>query len=136
MDLGILYGNTKYHVDRMRIIDGRGKILPDSYAETRITNLPLGVGAIIIMFNRNHNYIADRLLAINEKKTWTDDLEALGQLKDKYFDSEYYTNKLEKQDYEIFQTARLINSLTYANVVLSDFLSGILGTQRSVEYFL
>lgn len=72
------------------------------------------------------------LIEINERGSWTTDIDALkANTKDVYNDDNYKT-KLEKQDYEIFQTARLINSLTYANVVLSDFLAGILGSQRSV----
>lgn len=128
IDLGIVYGNTKYHADRMRIVDGRGKIIPDSFGESRIGNL-LGAAAIVVLFNRNHNWICDRLLAINERNTWTSDLVALKADTKDVYTNENYKNTLEKQDYEIFQTARLINSLTYANVMLSDFMAGILGTQ-------
>ena len=32
--------------DRMRIVDGQGKIIPDSIAETRIASLPPGVTAV------------------------------------------------------------------------------------------
>lgn len=74
------------------------------------------------MFNRNHNYIADMLLTINEKGTWVQDISSLSE------------DKLKKQDYEIFNTARLINSFTYANVILSDYLAGILGTVRWVLF--
>lgn len=144
--------------DRLRVVDGQGKILPDSFAETRISNLPPGVAAvrffafiqlvlfiyltlfyslictsqIMIMFNRNHNWIAEHLLQINERKSWKDPSLFTADEKTKtiYTEEPHYKTQLEKQDYEIFQTARLINSLTYANVVLSDFLGGILGTQR------
>lgn len=30
----------------MRIVDGRGKIVPDSFAETRLLSLPRGVTAV------------------------------------------------------------------------------------------
>lgn len=30
----------------MRIVDGQGKIIPDAFAETRISNLPPGVAAV------------------------------------------------------------------------------------------
>ena len=143
----------------MRIVDGQGKIIPDSFAETRITSLPPGVGAvsgaplrvpsvsnavhlffpffstpqIIVVFNRNHNWICERLLQINERGTWTADLKNLKREAEETpnnYQDENFTNVLEKQDYEIFQTARLINSLTYANIVQSDFLAAILGNQR------
>jgi linoleate 10R-lipoxygenase len=70
------------------------------------------------MFNRNHNYIADMLLQINERDSWTADLASLSPA------------QVIRQDYEIFNTARLINALTYANVVLGDYLAAILGTVR------
>lgn len=126
----------------MRIVDGRGKIVPDAFAETRILSLPRGVIAVslysnfgftlpsrhshenriqlLVLFNRNHNYIADMLLQINERGKWTVDLTSLSPA------------QIIHQDYEIFNTARLINSLMYANVVLGDYLAAILGTVRSV----
>lgn len=108
----------------MRIVDGRGLIVPDTFAETRILSLPGGVIALIVMFNRNHNYIAQQLLAINEKGTWNQDIEALDE------------EAKKQQDYEIFNTARLVNSLAYANVVLGDYLAAILGTVRCVSFSL
>jgi linoleate 10R-lipoxygenase len=73
---------------------------------------------LLVMFNRNHNYIADMLLQINERGKWTADLASLSP------------TQIIHQDYEIFNIARLINSLTYANVVLGDYLAAILGTVR------
>lgn len=70
------------------------------------------------MFNRNHNYLAEMLLSINEKGKWKSDLSKLTP------------EQITQQDYEIFNTARLINAWTYANVVLGDYLAGILGTVR------
>lgn len=125
VDMGILYGNTQGHQDKMRVVDGYGKILPDCFAETRLVNLPPGVSALIICFNRNHNWLADMLLRINERGRWNQDIEALKKSAD--------PKAVEKQDYEIFNTARLINSLTYANVVLGDYLAAILGTVRDLS---
>lgn len=71
----------------MRVVDGRGKILPDCFAETRLVNLPPAVTAVstytntstsifalwepncsfayppqlIICFNRNHNVRTEQL---------------------------------------------------------------------------
>ncbi|KAF8337099.1 heme peroxidase [Cantharellus anzutake] len=118
VDLGILYGNTQAHQDKIRYVDGRGRILPDVYAEFRLINLPPAVNALIILFSRNHNYIADMLLRINERETWTQDIQNLNK------------ESLVKQDYEIFNTARLINSATFAFVILGDYLAAILGTVR------
>ncbi|KAF8322372.1 heme peroxidase [Cantharellus anzutake] len=106
--------------DKIRYVDGRGRILPDVYAETRLLNLPPAVTALLIVFNRNHNYIADLLLRINERGTWEQDISKLAPT----------PQKLKQQDHEIFNTARLINSSAYANVVLGDYLAAILGTVR------
>lgn len=106
----------------MRIVDGRGLIVPDTFAETRILSLPKGVIALIVMFNRNHNYIAQQLLAINEKGTWNQDTEWLAKPENEA--------AMQQQDHDIFNTARLVNSVTYANVVLGDYLAAILGTVR------
>ncbi len=58
------------------------------------------------------------LLRINERGKWIRDLNKLSE------------DEKAQQDDEIFQTARLINAASYANVVLSDYLVGILGTVR------
>ena len=82
------------------------------------------------MFNRNHNWICEKLLSINERGTWKDPSKFTEKEKTKgHLKHPEYSSVLEKQDYEIFQTARLINSFAYATVVLSDFLSAVLGTQ-------
>ncbi|KAF8337113.1 heme peroxidase [Cantharellus anzutake] len=146
VDLGMLYGNTQAHQDKIRYVDGRGKILPDVFAETRLLNLPPAVVALLIVFNRNHNYIADLLLRINERGTWEQDLSKIQEPEPPYSGTPEVIKDpatqaaaprksakrkiLEKQDHEIFNTARLINSATYASVVLGDYLSAILGTVR------
>jgi linoleate 8R-lipoxygenase/9,12-octadecadienoate 8-hydroperoxide 8R-isomerase len=38
-----------------------GKIKPDSFSEKRLLGFPPGVGAMLVMFNRYHNYIVDKL---------------------------------------------------------------------------
>ncbi|KAF9506550.1 hypothetical protein BS47DRAFT_1367288 [Hydnum rufescens UP504] len=121
VDLAVLYGNTQGHQDKIRYKDGRGRLLPDVFAETRLLTLPPGVAALTVCFNRHHNYIADILLSINERGSWNADLKALAE------------DELVKQDEEIFQTARLINSAFYANAVIGDYLPAILGTQRDAS---
>ncbi|KAF9512294.1 hypothetical protein BS47DRAFT_1394418 [Hydnum rufescens UP504] len=83
--LGILYGSTQAH-------------------QHRLLSLPPGVATLIVYFDRYHNYVADILLSINQRGSWTADLET--------------------------GAARLINSAFDANVTLSDYLVAILGTQR------
>jgi hypothetical protein len=71
-------------------------------------------------------YIANKLLEINERKTYTkgesiiriapDDLER--------------QKKISDQDEDIFQTARLINCAWFRAAIFSNYFSGILGLVR------
>jgi len=76
-------------------ISGRGYLYPDSFAEERLVFLPPATSALLVIFNRNHNYICDMLLKINERGRWSDPAPADAKL-------------LAQQDEEIFQTARLV----------------------------
>jgi hypothetical protein len=74
---------------------GRGRLYPDTFAEERLIFLPPAASALLVIFNRNHNYICDMLLKINEKKRWCDPIPT-------------DPKQLAQQDEEIFQTARLV----------------------------
>lgn len=68
--------------------------------------MPPGVIAIVMLFSRHHNYIAERLFTINEAgkyKSW-DQLDSVGQ---------------KWQDEDIFQLSRNINIAFFAKVVVS-----------------
>jgi Animal haem peroxidase len=65
VDLSTLYGNTEKEQVRVRTYQN-GTIFPDSVASERIMMMPPGVVAVIIMFSRNHNQIAETLLSVNE----------------------------------------------------------------------
>lgn len=123
IDLSPVYGHTQEIVDKVRIRDGRGCIHPDTFAEDRLLLLPPAVCVIIILFSRNHNYIAKKLLEINERGTFVDPTTLSG--------SDAATKrKLMDQDEELFQVARLINCNWFATMVFSDYLSAILGMVR------
>lgn len=77
---------------------GRGLIYPDTFADEGLGFLPPAVGALIVVFNRNHNYIAGQILKLNEKKKWLP-----------YPISD--AAKAMEQDDEIFETARHIKSV-------------------------
>ncbi len=64
------------------------------------------------------------LLRINECGTWHQDTSKLSK------------EEIIQQDYEIFNTARLVNSLTFASVGLGDFLSAILGIVRDGSSYM
>ncbi|KDQ18824.1 hypothetical protein BOTBODRAFT_28325 [Botryobasidium botryosum FD-172 SS1] len=122
VDLSPLYGNNEEELNRVRNKDGRGKLHEDVFNEDRLLLMPAAISVLLIIFCRMHNFIADKLLLINERGQWSDppptDQAAL-----------------EKQENQIFQTARLINCGFYVSVVLGDYLSNILGLVRDGSNF-
>ena len=81
VDLSTLYGNTGKDQTRVRTYEN-GKIHPDSIASERIMMMPPGVIAVLIMFSRNHNSIAENLLSINEEG-WYQDWSGITEIKAK-----------------------------------------------------
>ncbi|KAI8935646.1 hypothetical protein NX059_007172 [Plenodomus lindquistii] len=117
VDLSTLYGNTEEEQKRVRTRHN-GLIFNDSIASERIMMMPPGVVAVLLMFSRNHNHVAESLLSVNEDgkyKPW----ETL--------------NKEEQlwQDEDIFQITRNINVGFFASVVLRDYVAAILNTPRA-----
>jgi linoleate 10R-lipoxygenase len=55
LDLGPLYGNNQETLNKIRVHDGRGLMLPDTFAEDRLMLLPPAVCVLLVLFNRNHN---------------------------------------------------------------------------------
>jgi len=132
VDLAPLYGNDQATQDKVRKKTGRGKLHNDVFAEDRLLFLPPIACALLVLYCRQHNYIAcvlycikadsyllplrDKLLEINERHSWRNPSqhEAWEQL----------TNEEKmRQDDQIFNTARLINCGHFAFAVLSDYLS-------------
>jgi linoleate 10R-lipoxygenase len=104
LDLSPLYGSNQAEQDAVRLKDGRGLLYPDVFSEGRLVFLPPASGALLVLFNRNHNYIATNLLNINEQKRWSNPLPQ-------------DDNQRTLQDEEIFQTARLINCAAFVSVI-------------------
>jgi hypothetical protein len=80
VDLSTLYGNTENEQKRVRTYHN-GRIYPDSIASERIMMMPPGVVAVLLMFSRNHNHVAESLLSVNEDgkyKPW-DTLDEAGK---------------------------------------------------------
>ncbi|KAF9530418.1 linoleate diol synthase [Crepidotus variabilis] len=123
VDLAPLYGNSQADQDKIRIRDGRGKLYPDVFAEDRLLLLPPAVCVLLVCFSRNHNYIAEKLLEINERGTFVDPA-TINQ------DDPASKAKLLAQEEEIFQTARLVNCGWFGMIVFSDYFSAILGLVR------
>ncbi|KAI0269044.1 linoleate diol synthase [Russula aff. rugulosa BPL654] len=123
VDLAPLYGNKEETLNKIRVLDGRGLLQPDTFAEDRLLLLPPAVCVLLVLFNRNHNYIAHKLLEINERNTWKnpDDIPTSDPQR---------TKKISDQEEEIFQTARLINCSWFGSAIFADYVSSILGFVR------
>ncbi|KAG8842829.1 hypothetical protein FRB96_004714 [Tulasnella sp. 330] len=119
LDLSPLYGDSDAAQKSVRVLDGRGLLFEDTFADNRLLIMPPSTPALLIMFSRNHNYIATKLLQINERGTYrnpppTDDPAAL-----------------MNQDDEIFNKARLVNCGHFMNVILTDYIGAILGLPKT-----
>ncbi|KAH9479383.1 Linoleate 10R-lipoxygenase [Psilocybe cubensis] len=123
VDLAPLYGNSQKDQDRIRKRDGYGTLYPDVFAEDRLLLLPPAVCVLLVLFNRNHNYIAAKLLEINERGTYVDPATVS-------MDDPASKAKILAQEEEIFQIARLINCGWFGMIVFSDYFSTILGLVR------
>ncbi|CEL56219.1 prostaglandin-endoperoxide synthase 2 [Rhizoctonia solani AG-1 IB] len=70
LDLSPLYGHSLEGQMKVRRKDGTGRLHEDVFAENRLLLMPPAVSALLVMFSRNHNYIATKLLQINENRTF------------------------------------------------------------------
>ncbi|KAI0654091.1 linoleate diol synthase [Cubamyces menziesii] len=122
IDLAPLYGHNQDAQDKVRVRDGRGLLKPDTFAEDRLLLLPPAVCVLLVLFNRNHNYIARKLLQLNERGTYIDP--------DTVQDDPHRHEKLLAQEEDLFQTARLINCAWFGSAVFADYLGAILGLVR------
>jgi hypothetical protein len=118
VDLAPLYGWSEETQASVRKMDGRGFLKNDVFAEDRLLFLPPAASVVLVLLNRNHNYIAEKLLSHNERGTFNSNL------------SELSTEQLRAQDDELFNVARLINCGWFGNIVFSDYFSAILGLCR------
>ncbi|KAL8280766.1 hypothetical protein RQP46_006770 [Phenoliferia psychrophenolica] len=103
LDLSPLYGNNQEEQNTVRT-GKQGELWPDTWASSRLGLMPPHVVALLILFARNHNFIAHKLFSINERGMFKP-LSALD------------ADAIAAQDEELFQTARLINCGFFANVV-------------------
>lgn len=117
LDLAPLYGSNQQEQDAVRTFKD-GKLKADCFSEKRILGFPPGVGVLLIMFNRFHNYVVQNLASINEGGRFTKPHEA---------DTKAYA----KYDNSLFQTGRLVTCGLYVNIILKDYVRTILNVNRT-----
>ena len=134
LDLSPLYGSNQQEQDRMRTHKD-GKLKPDCFSEARLLLFPPGVGALLIMFNRFHNYTVENLASINEqdrfKKPAPEPPKATGDAKVDASAKQRYEASWKKYDNDLFQTGRLITCGLYINIILVDYVRTILNLNRT-----
>lgn len=118
LDLAPLYGSSYEDQKRIRTFKD-GLIKPDTFSENRILGFPPGVAALVICFNRYHNYVAMQLKTINEGGRFR--IPA----------NEEDKTGILALDEELFQTARLVTCGLYINIILIDYVRTILNLNRS-----
>ena len=118
LDLAPLYGSSEEELNLVRSFKD-GKLKPDAFSERRLLGFPPGVSTLLIMFNRFHNYVAETIAEINEGGRFN---LPFGREKD--------PEAHKKRENDIFQTARLITSGLYINIILTDYLRTIVNLNR------
>ncbi|KAF8551616.1 heme peroxidase [Imleria badia] len=117
LDLSIVYGSSMKQVESMRKKDGTGMIWDDAFADSRLLFMPPSVCALAVLFSRHHNYIAQKILDLNERGSFT-------------WPPPDERTSLLAQDDEIFHKARMVNTAFFMQIILVDYVGGILGLVR------
>lgn len=117
LDLSPLYGNNQDEQNEVRTFKD-GKLKADCFSSSRVLGFPPGVGVLLIMFNRFHNYVVEQLASINEGGRFTKPDES-------------NTTAYEKYDNNLFQTGRLVTCGLYINIILKDYVRTILNINRT-----
>ncbi|TDZ48293.1 Linoleate diol synthase [Colletotrichum trifolii] len=120
LDLSPLYGRNQTEQDEMRT-HRDGRLKPDTFSSKRVLGFPPGVGVMLIMFNRFHNYTVTQLATINENNRFPRPSE----------DVPAESEPWKTYDNDLFQTARLITTGLYASIILRDYVRTILNLNRS-----
>ncbi|KIW73728.1 hypothetical protein PV04_01822 [Phialophora macrospora] len=122
LDLAPLYGSSTEDQHAVRTMR-EGKLKPDCFSDVRILGFPPGVGVLLIMFNRFHNNVAENLARIDEGGRFSKILHPPGRPKPADAERLY--------DEALFQTARLVTSGLYINIILKDYVRTILNLNRA-----
>lgn len=128
LDLSPLYGSNQKEQDAVRTRKD-GKLKPDCFSEARLLFFPPGVGALLIMFNRFHNYVVENLAKINEQGRFNKPDPLAKPTGDETADkkaSDAHEKAWKQYDEDLFQTGRLITCGLYVNIILVDYVRTIL----------
>ncbi|KAF5343817.1 hypothetical protein D9758_016221 [Tetrapyrgos nigripes] len=107
LDLSVLYGSSDKQVDAIHRKDGSGMLWDDVFADNRLLFMPPATCALLVLFNHNRNFIAEKTLSINEKGNLLPPSQLASNPK-----------ALKAQDDEIFQHAHLIDTGTWYATLL------------------
>lgn len=119
LDLSPIYGNNQAEQDKIRT-HVQGEIFPDVLSSNRLFLMSPGAVALGLLFSRNHNWIAKKLVEVNQNgqfKPWN-------SLNDK---------EKRLQDHAIFNLARNINCLWFEEVIFQDYIRVILNVNRTTS---
>lgn len=117
LDLAPLYGSNVDEQTKVRTFTA-GFLKPDTFSESRVLGFPPGVSALLVCFNRYHNYVAIQLKAINEGGRFTEPTRKSDEAGWRLLDE------------NLFQTAKLITCGLYVNIILNDYVRTILNLNR------
>ncbi|PVI04137.1 heme peroxidase [Periconia macrospinosa] len=120
LDLSPLYGSNQEAQDSVRTFKD-GKLKPDTFADPRLLTQPPECGALLVCFNRFHNYVVEQLAIINEN----------GRFGSPVSDSNARSKAATKRDNDLFQTARLITDSLYTEIIVRDYVRTILNLHRT-----
>ncbi|KAF8907810.1 heme peroxidase [Mucidula mucida] len=134
LDLSVLYGSSQNVVDGLRRHDGSGRLHEDVFGDPRLLLMPPATCAMLVLLCRNHNFIAERILRINENGSYKDIEKFTAQASGPHDEKTAEAKKLEEaqkaQDKEIFDRARLVNCGYFMHIILGDYVGAILGLVR------
>ncbi|KAI8089624.1 heme peroxidase [Halteromyces radiatus] len=122
LDMSFLYGFNRIDQESVRQMKN-GLLKNDQWFDKRLVLQPPGVASLVLIFSRNHNYIAKKLLENNENGRFS------------YGPGQELADEKEL-DEELFQTARLVNNACFINVVIHDYIRTILGTTEDSDFIL
>jgi cytochrome P450 len=123
LDLAPLYGSSLKDQLEIRTMK-EGKLKPDTFHEKRLLGQPAGVNVMLVLYNRFHNYVVDKLLKINENGRF-------GLTCGPDASPEERAKAVAKQDHDLFNVGRLIVGGLYIEISLHDYLRAITNTHHS-----